>query len=75
MRIGHFSGFGGLAGCNSSYCEIFGNNRVETTYFFEHGPMTNGVYQLMFDRTNVVAEITVNFNIRSLCACRFGPER
>ena len=51
---------GGFAS-NSSECDISGN-RVETTFFFDHGPMTNGVYQLMFDLTNVVADITVNFN-------------
>jgi len=49
---------GGLA-ANNSQCDLVGT-RLVTTFFFDHGPMTNGVYQLMFDLTNVVADITVN---------------
>jgi hypothetical protein len=51
---------GGGFASNNSQSDSFGNNRLVTTFFFDHGPMTNGVYQLMFDRTNVVASITVN---------------
>jgi len=49
---------GGGFAANRSECDFVGN-RLVTKFFFDHGPMTNGVYQLMFD-TNVVADITVN---------------
>lgn len=49
----------GRFAANNSQCDDFGN-RLVTKFFFDHGPMTNGVYQLMFDLTNVVADITVN---------------
>jgi hypothetical protein len=51
---------GGGFAANRSECDFFGD-RLVTTFFFGHGPMTNGVYELMFDRTNVVADIMVNF--------------